>query len=287
MRTAVLVVLGVSAFLAVVLVVVAALGARRFQARVDSEVEAMREEVDTGEAAAITEEDLEGLPEPVRRYLRFAGVVGRPPVAYARNKQRGEFRLGPDGEWMELEAVQHFTTRPPGLLWDATIEMMPLVSFYVRDRFYRGEGHMLGTLAGTVAVVDEKGPEIDQGTFLRLLGEGVWFPSVFLEEYVTWEAIDETSARLLGRSGGEEVEATVHFDRDGALRRVVAQRYYSEGDGEARLETWKGVHGGYEEVDGYMVPTESSAGWELEEGGFEYVRLEIDGFEFESAAAAR
>jgi hypothetical protein len=46
----------------------------------------------------VTEEMLAGLPEPVRRYLRYAGVVGRPFPGTIRLCQKGRpdaARTGP------------------------------------------------------------------------------------------------------------------------------------------------------------------------------------------------
>ena len=39
---------------------------------------------------------LDGLPEPVRRYMNWTGVVGRPWIRTAYVKQSGLFRLGLD-----------------------------------------------------------------------------------------------------------------------------------------------------------------------------------------------
>ena len=63
-----------------------------------------------------------------------------------------------------------------------------------RDRYADGHGHMLIKLASLLTVADGAGPEIDQGTLLRYLGEIVWFPSAALRDYISWEAIDERSA---------------------------------------------------------------------------------------------
>ena len=55
----------------------------------------------------VTEADLAPLPDPVRRYLRAAGVVGQPRVQNMRARMRGRIRSGPDAPWMPFTAEQH------------------------------------------------------------------------------------------------------------------------------------------------------------------------------------
>ena len=69
-------------------------------------------------AAPITDADLARLPDPVRRYLRVSGVVGRPRVHNFRVRMHGRIRSGPDARWMPLDrrAVQLRRSRGAPLL---------------------------------------------------------------------------------------------------------------------------------------------------------------------------
>lgn len=257
-----------------------AIGRRQFDRRTSAAVEELTSQPSRVVEMPVTAADLSELPDPIARYLRFAGVVGRRRIAGARLEQTGEFRRGADGSWMSTEATQHVSTNPPGFVWDATIEMMPAVPFRVRDQLRGGRGRMLGAVAGTFPVVDASGPELDQGTLMRFLGEAVWYPTVFLDEYVSWESIDENRAHLTARVDDTEISAVCHVDEEGALRKFAGERDF-ECDGDYTLESWFGTHAEYREVDGLMVPTKSSASWELDEGTFEYVRLDVREIDFE------
>jgi hypothetical protein len=46
----------------------------------------------TNEQRLITTDMLENLPEPVKRYMAYSGVVGKPWIDTARLKQVGRFR---------------------------------------------------------------------------------------------------------------------------------------------------------------------------------------------------
>jgi hypothetical protein len=51
----------------------------------------------------------------------------------------GEFRTRPNATWSRFIANQHFTVDPPGFVWDATINMGPLLPVRVCDGYIAGE----------------------------------------------------------------------------------------------------------------------------------------------------
>ena len=67
------------------------------------------------EAKVIEETDLDGLPEPVQRYLRFTGIIGKKEIRCARFRQQGHFRTDVKQEWFPLDAVQYVATEMPRL----------------------------------------------------------------------------------------------------------------------------------------------------------------------------
>ncbi|MFB6372856.1 MAG: DUF6544 family protein [Bradymonadaceae bacterium] len=279
MQTAV-VLAGTLAVVMAALLAYAAVGRSRFDRRVEHSIRQLeRAPVRVGETP-IRASDLADLPAPIARYLEFAGVVGKRPIARAHVTQSGEFRLDPDGHWMSMVATQHYTANPPRFVWDATIDVISGIPFRVRDGYTEADSQMLGTLAGAIPVVDAAGPEIEQGSYMRFLGEGAWLPTVFLEDYIAWDPIDVDRARLVSTRGDIDVSAVCHVDEQGALRRFEGPRYFERG-GTYRMETWYGRYDEYTEVDGFRVPTRCVAAWDLADGSFDYVRVSTQRFDFE------
>ena len=67
-----------------------------FGRKVKSEVEELfRKSKEIG-PEVVTEADLEGLPEPVQRYLRYTQVIGKEKIGTVRLKQKGSIRTGLD-----------------------------------------------------------------------------------------------------------------------------------------------------------------------------------------------
>ncbi len=252
---------------------------RLFDGKVEKEVQELFESAEAGEPEVITEEDLKGLPEPVQRHLRHAGVVGRKKVNSVRLKQEGRFRQGEDGSWMSFEAEQYYTTEQPGFIWKTDMSFLPLVSVVGRDKYYNGEGNMLIKLPPFIKIADARGDDIDQGTLVRYLNEIMWFPTAYLSDYISWESIDSTSTRATMTDHGTTVSAVLYFDETGRLVDFVADRYYAGGD-ETTLETWTTPIKEYGEMEGLRIPVKGEGVWELDSGSFAYIELEVTELEY-------
>ncbi|MGH2577479.1 MAG: DUF6544 family protein, partial [Actinomycetota bacterium] len=149
-----------------------------------------------GRADVVTEEMLADLPDPARRYLRYAGVVGRPFARTVRLRQRGRMRPGPGQPWMAIDAQEWYSVYPPSFVWDGTLHVGPIPVGRARDMYRDGHGHMLVKVASLFTVVDATGEETDQASMTRYLSEMIWFPTAFLGDNVSFEAVDDRSVRV-------------------------------------------------------------------------------------------
>lgn len=215
------------------------------------------------------------LPPPVTRYL--ATVLGDDPapVEQVRLTQSGEFRTGGvDSPWRPFSATQHVTTDPPGFVWEARIEMAPVVSARVVDAFVDGEGSLRATVFGAVTVADaESGPELDEGELLRYLGETPWYPTALLPDGgVVWTHIDDRSAAASLTVGDTTASLVFHFGEDGLVQRVTGDRPAQQADGRYERTPWSGHWWAYERRDGVLVPTEGRAVWNRPTGDLAYWR---------------
>jgi hypothetical protein len=233
-------------------------------------------------------EQLAGLPEPVQRYFAFALAAGQPPIRRARLRQQGEFSTRP-GAWRPFTAAQHVATEPPGLVWDATIEMTPGLPMRVRDSYLGGEGRMHGKAAGLVTVVDQRGtPAMAIATLQRYLAEAPWVPTALLPSAgVRWTTLDDRSARatITDRdAAGRDVTASVdfRFGERGEISEMSAERF-RDVDGTPVPTAWAGRYWGYERTAGVMVPLEGEIAWVLPSGRFPYWRARLSDFEYDHA----
>jgi hypothetical protein len=175
---------------------------------------------------------------------------------------------------MPVVAQQYFSVDPPAFVWSVKAKMMGVLPIAGRDRYADGRGHLLIKVGSVFTVADGVGPEVDQGTMLRYLGEIVWFPSAALSDYISWEAVDERSARATMRYAGVTAAAVFAFDERGRFVSLTADRYMSA-DGGARLEKWVIPATDWRTVRGIEIPVRGNAVWKLASGDFDYYRWEI------------
>lgn len=249
------------------------------QQRVEVEVNQLLIAGADGPDAEVTEEDIADFPEPVRRYLRYAGVVGRSRIRTARTRERGRIRYAPGQPWFGFSAVEHYAVFPSAFHWHARVEIAPFVELEIRDGYFSGYGEIFGRLASFVPVLQARGPETDQAALVRYLSEMVYFPTAFVDE-VRWEPLDDASARAFYEDEGLEVAAVCTFDNEGRMVNFVAERYRAIDDRYERYP-WSTPLTGYRDIDGFMIPTSRSAIWHMGEDEFEYIDLVVDDVSFD------
>lgn len=227
----------------------------------------------------ITEAQVMRLPEPMQRYLRYAGVVGKEPMRTVRLKQRGFLRQRPDQRWMPLVAEQYFTTKPAAFLWHCAMRPVPLAWVSATDRFTGGHGSMVIKLLSAITVGNAHGPEMDQGELQRYLAEMIWFPTAWLSDAIAWQAIDAHAAKATFREPGVMGSAVLHVNEQGQLIHVTADRYKEE-HGHYLLVPWSGQCNEYQEVEGMRIPTRIEVTWHLTSGEFTWFRVQITEIEY-------
>ncbi len=261
-------------------------GHRAFSRLVHRDVQTMLAQTPPapGGAVAVSEEMLADLPEPARRYLRYAGVVGRPLVQTVHLRQKGRMRPAPGQPWTALDAEEWYSVHTPGFVWDGTLHLGPIPVVRARDMYREGNGYMLIRIASLFTVVDAKGEEVDQAAMMRYLSEMIWFPTAFLANNVSFEAVDGSSVRVTLTDHGRIATATLHVDEQGRLTEFVAKRYMDERRG---LQAWSTPITGYGEFEGLRLPIGGKAVFKLAEGDFEYIDVAITELEYDVPFAVR
>jgi hypothetical protein len=258
-------------------------GHRAFTGLIRRDVQALRAGASPGRAGVVTEEMLTGLPEPVRRYLRYTGVVGKSVPGTIRLRQKGRMRPGPGQPWMPLEAEEHYSVQPPGFVWVGTVRAGPVAVVRARDMYAGGEGRMLVKVASLWPVADASGTQTDQAAMVRYLSEMMWFPAAFLAGNIAFEAVDDSSARVTLTDRGRTATATLFFDTQGRLTNFVAQRYRTADASDP--ETWSTPVTGYGEFEGLRLPTRGQAIYKLPGGDLDYIDVTVTDLHYDSAPA--
>jgi hypothetical protein len=217
---------------------------------------------------AVTFAEMQGLPEPVQRYLRLALRDGQPRLAGARLHQSGRLRTGVESaEWLDFTATETIVPEARAFVWDARVRLAPLVHAAVRDAYLNGTGRGDVALQSTFTLSSERGGrELNAGDLYRLLAEAPWAPTLLLpREGLTWARIDGSRALASLSMGGETATMEFRFNDAGEVASVYAaerpRRY-----GTTYVATaWEGRFSRYVTVNGMRVPQVGEVGWWVED----------------------
>ncbi|WLR51121.1 hypothetical protein LC040_18455 [Bacillus tianshenii] len=222
----------------------------------------------------IKKDDIAHLPTPIQNWLSHSGVIGKKVMNTVDIKQKASLRLAKDKPWMRVKAKQFVALHEPSFIWHADIKAAPFFHIAGRDCYVGGRGHMLIKVLSLLTVANAKGNEIDQGSLLRYLAESVWYPTAALEGYITWEEIDEHTAKATMSYEGIEASGVFTFNEKSEPIRFKAERYM-EREGDYSLETWLITMREFRSFDGIAVPSRGEITWKLAEGDFTWFTFEV------------
>lgn len=277
--------LGVAFIVVLALVVlyggVSACGGKQWQAST-RELQARLESGRSPSAQQIVDfDELEGLPAPVRRYLRTVLRDGQPVVTAVHVRHRGTLNLSDtsdtSAQWKPFTSEQWVVNRPPGFLWAGRVSVLPGLPARVHDAYLEGEGRLRVALLGLISVADLRGEgQLAEGELMRFLAEAAWYPTALLpSQGVSWEANDDRSAFATLADGGHEITLLFRFDDRGLIESVRAEERGRAVGGEMVPTPWQGHFWNYEEQEGMLVPQEGEVAWLLPEGEKPYWRGQI------------
>lgn len=261
--------------LLLLLAVVVSFASRQMEGMIAEETTHILSQVPATAPPILQEQDIAGLPLPVQKWLKASGAVGRPAIQSVWVQQKARMKMKPgQKDWYAAEAEQHTTTEPPAFIWSVRLRMMPLLQVRGRDKYVDGHGEMLIKLNALINIVNERGEQLDEGTLQRYLGELVWVPSLALSPHIAWEAIDDFSAKATMSYQGVSGSGIFYFDEAGAFTKFIAQRYMGN-EPDAKRYPWVMTVDDYAAFEGITVPAKMKATWQMEEGDWTWLELEV------------
>lgn len=238
----------------------------------------------TGEKNCFVLDDcIDDLPVPVQNYFRHVIPDNNSYIQSAQFSQSGTFNLGGHApNWKTLQATQDVRATSPAFIWNATVQMAPLIPVRVMDAYIDGTGMLEAKLLSTFTVMKaEAGPELDSGELMRYLAEAVWYPTALLpSDHIQWTAIDDYSALVTLTDGDQSVSMTYYFNERYEVERVYTDQRYRKVDDSYVKTPWTGYFSDYRDINGIRIPFKAKVEWNTTEGDLPYFRCRITEVEY-------
>jgi hypothetical protein len=276
--TVVLVSIGLALALAIALSAVDGAFHREFERRAAAAVAAAGRQG----GAIVGEEELRGLPEPLVRWIRWSGAVGRPRPSVLRLAHGGQFKPSAKLGWRPIRGEYVITTRRPSFTWYGKIRIVPGLAVAAIDSYLAGQGRMQVKALSAFTVVDVRSPAVAQSAFGRCLAELSMTPAFFLDrEQVRCEQVGPDHVRCRLTDGPLSGDVELFVSDDGSLDRVEVMRSFDRGGGRSTLERCTFRFSSPRTWDGRSLGSHVDGSWNLADGDLHYVAFDIERAAFE------
>lgn len=261
--------------LVILISVIIAYSTLSFKKKVNNETAKMLENSSKTDINIVSEQMILDMPTIVQKWLLNSGIIGKEAVYNVYLEQDLQMLMKPEQkEWSNAKAKQYFTIEPPAFNWSVNLKMNALVDVVGRDKFENGQGEMMIKMFSLFSVVNAKNDEkINQATLQRYLAELVWFPSASLSPYITWEEIDDHSAKATMEFNKTKGSGVFYFDKNGNFKKFVAMRFKEIGDTQPIEWTVTAIKS--EKRNGINIPIELEADWKLDNENWTWLKLKI------------
>ncbi|MDT7830060.1 hypothetical protein RQM65_15435 [Pricia sp. S334] len=226
----------------------------------------------TVESETVTGRDLEHLPTPVKKYLMYVGIVGKPKVGNVRIVFEGEMRdKGKD--WFTFTSQQYnFFESPVRLFFmKAKVSGLPTNGYH---RYDREGASMLVKVLSLIPAVDLKSKEMYPTETVTFFNDLCLFaPAALIDKRIQWQAIDGLSANATFTTAETTISATLYFNEAGQLINFVSNDRYSIA--EMKTFPFSTPASNYKLINGYHLPTYGEAVWHYPDGEFVYGKFNV------------
>jgi hypothetical protein len=230
----------------------------------------------------LTPKDILPLPEPVQRYLVYAGAVGKPKIHNVRVVFDGSMKRNQKSKWMPVISRQYNFFDEPSRFFYIRAKMfgIPFDGLHV----YSGNtATMQIKVASLFQVVDAKGEKMSHGETVTVLNDMCFMaPSTLINKNILWETIDSLTVKAKFTNDKITVSAVLKFNQQGELINFISEdRFYCEDGKTYHSYKWSTPIKNYIEIKGRRVPSYGEAVWHIPYGGeFSYAKFDLREIEY-------
>lgn len=229
----------------------------------------------------LKEIDIQHLPEPVKKYLHYTGVVGKPKVKNFKVEFSGQFRQSEQSGWMPFTSQQYnFMNLPARLFFmKATMKHLPVAGFHC---FKDGKAFMDIRLLSLFRVQYQSGKEMDVSETVTFFNDMcVMAPATLIDSRIKWVSVEGNTVKAEFTLKGVTITASLFFNDKGELINFISEDRYAVVENNALLRApWATPLKDYKEINGYGLATYGETIYSFAEGDFCYGKFKLKSIEY-------
>ena len=268
---------GTIANIIILLAVVAGYGSWSFENLFNNDVSGNLETSSKTEKNLLTEKDIEHLPLPVQKYLKYAGVINKEKVNSVKIIFDVEMReKGKD--WFKATSVQYNFFDEPTRLFYMKAKMFGLtVPGY--HRYVEAKATMDISLFGLIPIIKQSGEVMNKTETVTLFNDMcLMVPATLIDKRIQWEPIDSLTTKAIFTNRGISISAILYFNKDGQLINFISNDRIQVSD--MKQYPFSTPVYGYKNINGINVMSGGEAIWHYPDGEFAYGKFNLKTIEY-------
>ncbi len=229
----------------------------------------------------INEEDIANLPDPVQKYLKYVGVLGKEKVTHYKVIIDGSMKSTRDRDWADVDVRQYSFMDEVTRLFFLKMNMsgIPVIGLHA---YADANAVMQIKVAGIFPVVDGKGEEMNQGETVTVFNDMcILAPATLIDKRIQWEPVDEYTAKATFNNEGISIQTVLYFNEKGQLINFESDdRFYSPTGETYENVRWSTPVSNYKNINGYNLATYGEAIWHFPEEKYCYARFNIKDIQY-------
>ncbi|NJR32221.1 MAG: hypothetical protein HC778_04415 [Chamaesiphon sp. CSU_1_12] len=227
----------------------------------------------------LTEADIKPLPESVRRYLKYVGVINKPKVKNVRIIFNGQMRdRGKDFFPFRSEQYNFFDEPTRLFFMKGKISGLTVPGYH---RYSNAKATMDIRLFGLFPIVQQSGTVMDKTETVTLFNDMcLMAPATLIDKRIQWQELDLNSAKATFTNHGITISAILYFNDLGQLIDFRSDDRTATSD--MKQYPFFTPVTDYHNINGINIMSHGDAVWGYPDGKFTYGKFLLKNIEYNS-----
>lgn len=256
-------------------------GAWHFSGRYEKDTRAAIAQTAAMPESLLTEADLQDLPEPVQKYIRYSGALNQPKVNNFKVVFEGQIRKNEQSEWMPFTSEQYnFLNASTRLFFmKATMKGLPVAGYH---RFQNGDAFMDIRLISLFRVQFQTGKEMGIAETVTFFNDMCCMaPATLIDKRIQWLEVNGNKVKAAFTNNNITITADLYFNDAGQLVNFISNDRYAAGeDNTSRQLPWATPLRDYKEQNGRRLAHYAETIYTYPEGDLCYGQFRLINVEY-------
>jgi hypothetical protein len=232
----------------------------------------------------LEEKDIEHLPVPVQRYLRYCGVIGKEKVVSAKIFFNGVMKDLNKPEFKIKAEQTSFFDIPTRLFYlKGVMKGVPVKALH---KYINAHASFEVLPLSLFHMVNEKEGDLNIAETVTFFNDMcILAPATLIVPEIVWSDTGNNSVRATFSCNGIEISANLFFNEKGQLTNFWSDdRYYLNSAKKMQKVKWSTPVKDYKDYNGIMLASYGEAIWSFQEGDFCYAKFDLKDVTYNSVS---